>query len=157
MSYKNIRIAKRGGGTRLQRVRVLASGKYRFVKNLTKSKSSKKSKSKSKNKMANKKGSRVIHIPLALTGGLVGSLSTKAPSGNTIIGRIMKGDIEGAAYDAKEIYTGVDANGQFQIEFLKKGWLPIIIGAVLHIAASKLGINRALYRAQKGMPIKIGL
>ena len=33
-TYKNIRIKKRGGGTRLQRVQVLASGKYKFVKNL---------------------------------------------------------------------------------------------------------------------------
>jgi len=37
-TYKNIRIKKRGGGTRLQRVQVLASGKYKFVKNLTKGK-----------------------------------------------------------------------------------------------------------------------
>lgn len=103
------------------------------------------------------KPSRVIHIPLALGGGLLGSLSTTAPSGNSIIGRVMAGDIEGAMYDAKEIYTGVDANGQFQIGFLKKGWLPIIIGAALHIVATKLGINRALYQAQKGLPIKIGL
>lgn len=36
MQYKNIRIRKAGGGTRLQRVQVLASGKYKFVKNNTK-------------------------------------------------------------------------------------------------------------------------
>lgn len=33
-TYKNITIKKRGGGTRLQRVQVLASGKYKFVKNV---------------------------------------------------------------------------------------------------------------------------
>ena len=33
---KTIRIKKAGGGTRLQKVKVLASGKYRFVKNTTK-------------------------------------------------------------------------------------------------------------------------
>lgn len=33
---KTIRIKKSGGGTRLQKVKVLASGKYRFVKNTTK-------------------------------------------------------------------------------------------------------------------------
>jgi len=37
-TYKNIKIKKRGGGTRLQRVQVLASGKYKFVKNLVKGK-----------------------------------------------------------------------------------------------------------------------
>lgn len=35
-TYKNIRIKKKGGGTRLQRVKVLASGKFKFVKNLKK-------------------------------------------------------------------------------------------------------------------------
>jgi len=38
-TYKNIRIKMRGGKTRLQRVQVLASGKYKFVKNLVKGKS----------------------------------------------------------------------------------------------------------------------
>jgi len=37
VTYKNIRIKKPGGGTRLQRVKVLANGKYRFVKNTTRS------------------------------------------------------------------------------------------------------------------------
>ena len=37
-TYKNITIKKRGGGTRKQRVQVLASGKYKFVKNLVKGK-----------------------------------------------------------------------------------------------------------------------
>jgi len=31
--FKNIRIRKKGGGSRLQRVQVLKSGKYKFVKN----------------------------------------------------------------------------------------------------------------------------
>lgn len=34
MTYKNIRIPMKNGKTRLQRVKVLASGKYKFVKNL---------------------------------------------------------------------------------------------------------------------------
>jgi len=33
---KTIKIKKKGGGTRLQKVKVLASGKYRFVKNTVK-------------------------------------------------------------------------------------------------------------------------
>lgn len=55
-TYKNIRIKKRGGGTRLQRVQVLASGKYKFVKNLTKGKASsgkRSSRSPSKKKASN--------------------------------------------------------------------------------------------------------
>lgn len=34
VTYKNIRIRMKNGKTRLQRVQVLASGKYKFVKNL---------------------------------------------------------------------------------------------------------------------------
>jgi hypothetical protein len=33
VKFKNISVPKRGGGTRLQRVQVLANGKYKFVKN----------------------------------------------------------------------------------------------------------------------------
>lgn len=51
MTYKNIRIKKKGGGTRMQRVRVLASGKYRFVKNLGR-KIRRKSKSRPKTRRA---------------------------------------------------------------------------------------------------------
>ena len=49
MSFKNIRIPKRGGGTRLQRVKVLKSGKYKFVKNPSKSRA-KRPKTKKKRK-----------------------------------------------------------------------------------------------------------
>jgi len=57
-TYKNITIKKRGGGTRKQRVQVLASGKYKFVKNLTKGKRKKgkkttKRRSTSKRKVSN--------------------------------------------------------------------------------------------------------
>ena len=53
-TYKTIRIKKRGGGTRLQRVQVLASGKYKFVKNLVKGKGKTgKTRSASKKKASN--------------------------------------------------------------------------------------------------------
>ena len=60
-TYKNIKIKKKGGGTRLQRVQVLKSGKYKFVKNLnkkvkkTKKKSKKSTKRSVKRKMPRKK------------------------------------------------------------------------------------------------------
>ena len=43
--YKTIRIKKAGGGTRPQKVQVLASGKYKFVKNNTKTRKTKPKKS----------------------------------------------------------------------------------------------------------------
>ena len=56
MTYKNIRIKKRGGGTRLQRVQVLASGKYKFVKNTARKAVSKARKSSPKRKSPSQKG-----------------------------------------------------------------------------------------------------
>ena len=53
--FKNIRIKMKNGKTRLQRVQVLASGKYKFVKNIGKSRA--KSKSKSPKKASNRKRS----------------------------------------------------------------------------------------------------
>lgn len=47
-TFKNIRVKMKGGKSRTQRVKVLASGKYKFVKNLVKgTKRSRKSKRKS--------------------------------------------------------------------------------------------------------------
>lgn len=162
-TFKNIRIKKRGGGTRLQRVKVLASGKYKFVKNVKSSKTktkTKKSKTKRKSRVAKKKNrsyKRVPRIPMALVGGGLGALTVTCPSGSSLMQNIAEGDIQTFGYNAREIFTGIDANGNFNKDFLKKGWMPIIIGAALHIVATKLGINRALYNAQKGFPIKMGL
>ena len=51
-TFKNITIPMRNGKTRLQRVQVLASGKYKFVKNLVKGKKTK-GKSRSASKVSN--------------------------------------------------------------------------------------------------------
>lgn len=40
MKFRNIRVKMKGGKTRIQRAMVLASGKLRFVKNVTRSRSS---------------------------------------------------------------------------------------------------------------------
>lgn len=51
-TFKNISIKKKGGGTRKQRVQVLASGKYKFVKNV---KSSGSAGTRSKRRKGNKR------------------------------------------------------------------------------------------------------
>ena len=93
MAFKNIRIPKRGGGTRLQRVKVLASGKYKFVKNLTKgAKRSSKTRRKSnpkkvRKKVARRKKSRRRYgmtIPLAPVLGLAAGMA--APIGKLVNG-----------------------------------------------------------------------
>ncbi|GAI88910.1 unnamed protein product [marine sediment metagenome] len=64
VTTKNIRIKMKNGKTRLQRVQVLASGKYKFIKNLKKSGSSRGAPSKKTSKKgkttANNKGGKGI-------------------------------------------------------------------------------------------------
>ena len=61
-TYKNIRIKMKGGKTRIQRVQVLASGKYKFVKNLVKGKTTTKTsrRASSKGKKTVKNGSKMF-------------------------------------------------------------------------------------------------
>ena len=58
-TFKNIQIKKRGGGTRLQRVQVLASGKYKFVKNLTKGRKKPSSSTTTRRRKASSKAKRM--------------------------------------------------------------------------------------------------
>jgi len=44
--FRNVRVGKRGGGFRIQRARVLASGKLKFVKNLIRTRSTRSTSSK---------------------------------------------------------------------------------------------------------------
>ncbi len=53
-TFKNIRIKMKNGKSRLQRVQVLASGKYKFVKNLTKGRTSSSSPSRTGRKASSK-------------------------------------------------------------------------------------------------------
>ena len=61
--YKTIRIKKPNGGTRLQRVQVLASGKYKFVKNSTKSRKTTTKRRKSTRKGMVRKTARRAYQP----------------------------------------------------------------------------------------------
>jgi len=58
MVEKIIKIKKRGGGTRLQRVKVLASGKFRFIKNKASTLRNKRRKSRRNRNIALRSGSR---------------------------------------------------------------------------------------------------
>lgn len=57
MAFKTITIKKRGGGTRKQKVKVLSSGKFKFVKNSTKSTSKRRT---TKRKSTTRRVKRVI-------------------------------------------------------------------------------------------------
>lgn len=139
--YKNIRIPKRGGGTRLQRVQVLASGKYKFVKNLTRGK--KKKSSKSKGGMGKSMGRRrSMTIPLAVVipsvGGTVAAAKHGWDSG---------WGIEGALDQVSQAWTGYSfINQTFDIGQTKRALVPTIVGALIHkfVGGPPLNVNKIL-------------
>jgi len=152
-TYKNIRIKKRGGGTRLQRVQVLASGKYKFVKNLSKSSTSKtktKKKSGSK-KMTNSKKRRNFTIPAALvSGAALGFVIKPAPNWDSPYEAARKGNFDIAIknYATNMIGYRADTGAIFDTTIGMKGLWALIGGFVIHKVASMIGLNRALGRAR---------
>lgn len=45
-------------------------------------------------------------------------------------------------------WTGIGSTGRFSLDNLRLGAIPALAGFVVHMVASKLGINRALGRAR---------
>lgn len=132
-TFKNIRIKMKGGKSRTQRVKVLASGKYKFVKNLkgstsSKSKSTPKStKSKSKaGKGGKRMGKRKSIAQQAFKWIRIGALA--APAASIIVAPISNQEKIDRAI---AWYTGFyPPTGEWKLEHLAKGWLPYI-GAIL--------------------------
>lgn len=148
--YKNIRIKKKGGGTRIQRVQVLASGKYKFVKN--KRSSSKKSPSKKKTRTKKKSsgpsqkkktgsgGMKTFHIAanlgvLAIPLALLLSAFLGGMDWRVMLGRLT------AAYTAYNPITGA---WEPDIAFANYG--AIALGTLASKLAAKFGLNKLTYK-----------
>jgi len=59
------------------------------------------------------------------------------------IKRAMDGDFEGAIKELAQITTGVSLDdGSWNPEWMKKFWIPVIVGVIGHKIANMLGINR---------------
>ena len=151
-TYKNIRIKKRGGGTRLQRVQVLASGKYKFVKNLSKSSTKTKTKKKSgSKKLANTKKRRNFTIPAALvSGAALGFVIKPASNWDSPYEAAKKGhwDIAIKNYATNMIGYRADTGAIFDTTIGMKGLWAMLGGFAIHWLATKVGLNRALGRAR---------
>lgn len=149
-TYKNIRIKKRGGGTRLQRVQVLASGKYKFVKNKKTSSSKSNKKSKNRNVKKSGNGKRKITIPISLVAPLIITATKRMPSGSSFLQNIQKGDWNTLGYNLTE-FVGIEApTGKFRLDYLINSLMPFVGGFIIHKVAGYLGINRWLGRS--GIP-----
>ena len=155
-SFKNIRLKMKGGKTRTQRVQVLASGKYRFVKNIG-SRSSKVTRTVKKTTRRRfslarrwrgrrgRRGSRKFTLPIAPIAGILA-----APAVGAAIKAAMAGDVDGVLYEAKKLvgFTG----DQFDAFALGSNVLPIVSGLLIHkfVGGAPLNLNRML--ASAGVP-----
>ena len=89
---------------------------------------------------------RSMKIPLATVAGIIAGICRRAPSGRTIPQDIIKGDIDAALYDAKEIFTGFDLYGKFRPEWLVETYGPMIVGALISkfVGGWPINLNRKL-------------
>ncbi len=99
--------------------------------------------------MAKKKKNRkkaAFKIPLAATAGILSPFISKAPSGGIIVDDLMRGDIAGALYNFKEKFSGVDADGNFRLDWVVNTYKPVIIGALISkfVGGRPLNLNRML-------------
>jgi len=142
-TFKNITIKMKGGGSRKQRVKVLKSGKFRFVKNLTKSKSKRTKKTtpkRSRRTMAKKKKSRkgggknlqATMFKFIRMGALVG------PAAIAVLTPGRSAEQKGK--DLLWQFTGwnYDEN-KFQPEGLLKGYAPYLAAVAATYGIPKIG------------------
>ena len=127
----------------MQRVQVLASGKYKFVKNkgTRKSNPSRKRKRSVRRRvrtyMARRKkrrNNRQITIPLATLGGIMAM-----PAVNKMVTNVLSGSFQYIPNNLAEI-----------VKKPKENLLPLFTGILVSMIASKLGVNRKL--AQHRIP-----
>lgn len=88
-------------------------------------------------------------IPLAVVMGTVGGLIGHKSGWNSVLSAVQQGQIRDAGKVALAYYTGYDCDrNTFDWSCMQVGLMPLLGGMLLHFAASKLGVNRALGRAK---------
>lgn len=165
VKYRNIRIKKPGGGTRLQRARVLASGKLKFVKNKKRARpklaarvrgkipvgknAPRRPKSRSRKSSKSRGGNRTSKQKPTLPVGLLvpGGLGTYA-WGHEIYNAAKAKNWKAAFFRSVKYAIGVDIpNKSFNIydAYLLLGWGS---GGLIHKGIGKYaGVNKALGQA----------
>jgi len=155
-TYKNITIKKKGGGTRKQRVKVLASGKYKFVKNLHKRVKSRVKRRKTTRRKNNPKRRRRNLAKKKNKGG--GKSFSRTAFKLIRLAALLAPGISAAvneSYDtrtkvrvAMRRYTGYDPQhhgGTFKFEWLAEGYTPFIAAsAVTYLVPKITGLIRKI-------------
>ena len=146
-----------------RKVRVLRSGQWRFMKGKGKAKKRRRSSTGRRKRRSNpvarrkkNKKNRNFTIPLAPTIGLAAGLSPTLfgfqGSQGKIDGAIWHFQNRGPAAGVKEFircgsmtFLGYDPEGFEPFgKYLGLGIMPVVLGMLVHVLASKLGVNRML-------------
>lgn len=90
--------------------------------------------------------SKNFKLPLAVAAGMISPFISACPSGNTILGRVLRKDFQGAMYDFKEKFSGVDANGEFHFDWVVSTYAPMVVGALVSkfVGGRPLNLNRLM-------------
>lgn len=84
-------------------------------------------------------------LSVATVAGVAAGIFRQAPAGRTIIDDLRSGDVNALAYDAREIFTGIDQNGAFRWDWVAATYAPMVAGALVSkYVGGKMGINRQL-------------
>ena len=76
-------------------------------------------------------------IPIVPVIAVASTFFTPCPSGRNIADDIMKGDLGGVMYDAREKFVGIDNAGKFRPEWLVGTYLPIVAAVLVSKFAGK--------------------
>jgi len=133
VKYKNIRVKMKGGKSRLQRVKVLASGKYKFVKNLKRKVTRRKSRV-TRRKTRRKRNNPKRRVNRTAKGkSLVQSVTKIAKAGSLLVPVAIAATSPGDARHKVIMYTsfvsGFDLGGgkaKFKLDRLLTGWGPYL-------------------------------
>ena len=85
-------------------------------------------------------------LPLLPMVGLGYNFIRPTPSGRTILDDVKNGNLDNVLYDAKEIFTGIDANGVFHTDWLMQTYIPVLAGFIGSKLMTAVGVNKTLKR-----------
>lgn len=90
------------------------------------------------------RGKRDNRLPLLPIVGLAQNLARQAPSGRTLIDDIKNMDVGAIVYDGRELFLGIDNNGQFHADWVVSAYVPVILGALGSKVMTAVGVNKAM-------------
>lgn len=92
-----------------------------------------------------KRGKRKTKVSVATMAGIAAGVLRKGPAGRSLIDDVQAGDWDALGYDVREIFAGIDQNGNFKLDWIIATYGPMLAGALISkFVGGRLGINRQL-------------